>query len=51
MAKHWKLDRARADEKKVPLIPAENLRFFDQDHAIPPTATKENQMPEFVKTN
>lgn len=49
MAKHWKLDRIQADEEKVPLIPADQLRVFDLNHPCPPTATKPNTMPGFVK--
>lgn len=49
MAKHWKLGRLLADEKNVPIIPANQLRVFDQTHPLPPTATKPNTMPGFVK--
>ncbi len=35
LAKHWGLDRSRADEEKVAVVPAEELRVFGEGEPLP----------------
>ena len=47
LARHWGLDAGRADESKVAVLPAGELRVFDDAQPLPAGALKPNTPPEW----
>ncbi|BCX47027.1 acetylxylanesterase [Haloferula helveola] len=51
LAKHWKLDAARADEAKVEVLSPDRLRVFDAGHPVPAHALKANTPPSWGRAD